>query len=108
MRLLVVSLFSCLCFGCFVFDEIDAGMDILEQHSPKDDESETAARSGESRSKSKSPRRESDGWWKRARSLAPGTSSEAKSDIVRCQIDGAVHYTSKSNCRLRGGRAGGR
>ena len=26
MRLLAVSLVSCLCFGCFVFDEIDAGV----------------------------------------------------------------------------------
>ena len=108
MRLLAVGLVSCLCFGCFVVEEIDQGMEIMEQHSAKTEKSEAEAHSDPSRSKSKSPRRDSERWWSRMRSLAPGTSSEARSDIVRCEIDGAVQYTSESNCRLRGGRAGGR
>ena len=36
LRLLPLALLLCLCPGCFVFDELDKGMAIMEQHTPRD------------------------------------------------------------------------
>ena len=105
MRLVAVILASLLFLGCFVFDEIDKGMDLLEQHSPKREKEEAPARSWQGSPKKRTTRSESQGWWSRARSLAPGSSGEGKSDIVRCEIGASVQYTSEANCKLRGGRA---
>ena len=77
-----------------------------EEHSPEETKEEAPERSWSGSSKTaKSPRRDSEAWWSRARSLAPGTASEASSDIVRCEIGSSVQYTNRTDCRLRGGRA---
>ena len=34
-RILATVIAAWACQGCFVFDEIDQGMEIMEQHSPK-------------------------------------------------------------------------
>ena len=106
MRRVALSLASLWLCGCFVLDEIDSGMKLMEQHSPKETKEEAPERSwGGSSKTATSPRRDSEDWWSRARSLAPGTASEASSDIVRCEVGSSVQYTSRTDCRLRGGRA---
>ncbi len=106
MRLVAITLASLWLCGCFVLEEIDAGMTFMEEHSPEETKEEAPERSWSGSSKTaKSPRRDSEAWWSRARSLAPGTASEASSDIVRCEVGSSLQYTSRTDCRLRGGRA---
>ncbi len=109
MRLVAIT-FACLWLcGCFVLEEIDAGMTFMEEHSPEETKEEPPERSwSRSSETARSSRRESEDWWSRARSLAPGTTTEASSDIVRCEVGSSVQYTNRTDCKLRGGRAASR
>jgi hypothetical protein len=112
-RILVVTLLASLCQGCFVFEEIEKGQQIMDQHSPKvramkeQKEKETAA----SKTARAGARQEEEGgilddlqqWWQKSREPAP---PERGPDdvVVRCQIGGSMHFMRKSNCKIRGGR----
>lgn len=85
--------------GCFVVEEIDAGMKTWQHHSPKKKPSETppeelaAAPSG--------PDAKRDDWWQRARSI---DSQELSADIVSCELGGATQFMREADCRSQGGR----
>jgi hypothetical protein len=107
-RILLVALLASLCQGCFVLEEIDKGQQLIDQHSPA--AREKAAQREEARAGPRADAEQEEGplerlkkWWTKKREPAP-----PKRDpivvVVRCQIGGRMHFTRKSDCRLRGGR----
>lgn len=108
-RILVVALLASLCQGCFVLEEIDKGQQIMEQHSPRARELKAQQEEAEAGPPA-SAKREAGTleklkkWWKKKREPAP-PKRDPDDVIVRCQIGGTMHFTRKSDCILRGGRA---
>jgi len=109
--LLVVALLASLCQGCFVFDEIDKGQALMDQHSPrarekKAQEEKAKADASATRASAKQEEGTLEGLrkcWEKKREPAPP--QRDPSDVpVRCQIGGSMHFTRKSDCTLRGGR----
>ena len=97
--------------GCFVFDELDAGMDIMEAHTPRDkkkkegDAQATAKQEGE---KPLTYSQATQAWWKDAKSLStPPEDGEATGDpIVPCRRAGQSQFMKRSDCLSRGGEPG--
>ena len=100
-----------LCQGCFVFDELDKGKALMEQHSPR--ASTDKAESGRTRAG-----RETEGeegffvlvsgrarnWW--AEFNEPAAPKRDPDDVVvRCEVRGGLQFMRKSDCELRSGRA---
>ena len=108
-RILAVIVVAWACQGCFVFDEIDKGMEIMEQHSPKRGAASTPSepKPGSRASKEKQDlgllARLQKGWedWNKPKPVQRDPSDV----VVRCEIAGAMHFTRKSDCRIRGGTA---
>lgn len=110
MRLLVLAialaLAAGLSSGCFILDLLDEGMEEMERYSPsartaareREEKEATEARERVSRRQKREPR---ENWWAKARSLSPQPTDDR---VVRCQIGEATHFTSRSDCELRGGR----
>ena len=109
--ILVVALLASLCQGCFVFDELDKGQQIMDQHSPRAREKaakreEAAAAPRSARAGAKQEEGTLEGlkkWWKKKREPAP-PKRDPDDVVVRCQIRGSLHFLRKSDCMLRGGR----
>jgi hypothetical protein len=108
-RILVVTLLASLCQGCFVLEEIDKGQQIMEQHSPR--AREMKAQQEEADADPRAGAKQEGGaleglkqWWKKKREPAP-PKRDPDDVIVSCQIGGTMHFTRKSDCMLRGGRA---
>jgi hypothetical protein len=108
--ILPIALAALLCQGCFVFDELDKGQAIMDQHSPTRSK---GARAEAARKAEGSPQRTEDEegilerlqqWWTKVREPAP-PQRDASDVVVRCEIKGNTHFTRKSDCRIRGGRA---
>lgn len=97
--------------GCFVFEELEAGRKIMEQHSPK-----TAAKKPEPAAPAASaPSGAGDdggllaqlqGWLaeRSARTGAERPQHDPDDVPVRCRIGGSTRFVRKSDCQLRGGR----
>jgi hypothetical protein len=104
MRALVLILVSVLCAGCFVFDEIDAGQKEMDRYGGK---GKAKAESAEvAKSNEPSPKERARQWWDKARTLTP-REDDAKSDIVSCNVDGAIRFTTQTDCQNSGGRVEG-
>jgi hypothetical protein len=94
--------------GCWVIDELDAGKDLMDKHTPKsaaEEEPEGAAvkpaAAGDKDAIDTYFRgEEEDGTTK---SFAPGAVSEG---IVACKLGGSVQFMKREQCAARGGRAG--
>lgn len=97
--------------GCFVFDELDAGREIMEKHSPKnkvekkEEESPKAAasaRGGDDEGLVAQLR----GWLvDRTAKTTPDRPQYDPDDVpVRCRIGAGTHFVRKSDCQIRGGR----
>ena len=107
-RILAVIVAAWACQGCFVFDEIDKGMEMMEKHSPK--ERDAASAPTESAQASRAARgKEEPGlfarlekWWEEKSKPTP-PQRDPSDVVVRCEIAGAMHFTLKSDCRIRGG-----
>jgi hypothetical protein len=107
MRVFAVILASTLCWGCFVFDEIDAGQKEMDRYGSKNKGSGEAAAPGKSeKTETASPQERMRQWWNSARTFSP-RAEDAKSDIVSCKLDGAVRFMSQTDCQNSGGRAAG-
>ena len=107
MLLIFVGL---LCGGCFVLDEIDQGMAIMEAHTPQSKKAKAnAGVPGMAESDDGSPKSARDRlneYYAKQRAKAPGSAATADpgDEVGRCVIRGTTHYTRRSDCRLRGGR----
>lgn len=100
--------------GCFVFEELDKGDAIIEQHSAglrkKRKEAEAAAAAAaeaDERRTASSPqgpdiRARLAEWWRNA--LEDDREEAAPDDaIVRCELHGSLIFTRESDCQARGG-----
>ncbi len=109
-RILAVIVAAWACQGCFVFDELDTGMEIMDQHSPKRRDTAPAPTGSAQTSRAARGKEEPglltrlEKWWEE-RSRPKPPQRDPSDVIVRCQIAGAVHFTRKSDCRIRGGTA---
>ncbi|MGH0029615.1 MAG: hypothetical protein ACQGVC_07485 [Myxococcota bacterium] len=110
-RVLTLALLLPLVFGsgCFVLDEIDAGMEIMDAHSPERNQQkqgqQAAAGDGEKPPTYDQVRSE---WWKDANtlSLSPDEKAAQEDPLVPCQHAGKSVYTKRSDCLARGGQPG--
>ncbi len=96
--------------GCFVFEELDAGRKLMEQHSPK-----TAKKKPEpAKAGASNPSGAGDDGgllaqlrgWLAERSARAGSErpQHDPDDVpVRCRIGSRTHFVRKSDCQLRGG-----
>lgn len=98
--------------GCFVFDEIDAGMEIMDAHSPAKNKQKAAAAAGKPTADGEKPptyQEVVNSWWKDAKSInvSPAERRAASDDpMVPCAHQGKTVYTKQSDCIARGGRPG--
>ena len=98
---LVIALGACLLLGgCFVFEEIDEGMKMMEANSPKKEAPPLSkGRPGTARE------RLADYYAKQRANAAPRSAvTDPKDQMVRCNIRGAAHFMRRLDCDLRGGR----
>jgi hypothetical protein len=99
--------------GCFVFDELDKGQEILEKHSPKRAEQKEKEAASRPASASSATGKEEPGLIDQVRSWIAQRTAEAQperpqadpDDVpVSCRIDGHLRFVRKSDCQLRGGQ----
>lgn len=96
--------------GCFVFDELDSGMEKIERSSTRKKTepapSPTPAASDEDggggglAGAADALRRS---LWEGGRSLNP---HEKSAEIARCELGGGVQFMTRDDCLARGGRPG--
>ena len=106
-KLLLPLLASLGLSGCFVFDEIQKGIDLIDQHSPaarkinaKQAEPESVP---ESEPKLPELKAQVAQWWNNALEEEPPL-QDPDNGIVRCDVRGTVSFMRKSDCAVRGGR----
>jgi hypothetical protein len=107
MRWILLSLVALLSSGCFVFEEIDKGMEIMEAHTPavnkqKKAEAEQLA-NGE---KPPTYAEKMGSWFENAKSLAPREHTSSADPMVKCTAQGRMLFTKRSDCLARGGSPG--
>lgn len=97
--------------GCFVFDELDKGQKLMEQHSPKTDaQRKAASQAAEAPAKPEKPQpglldQVRDWIAQRTAEAEPKRPQADPDDVpVSCRIGGHVQFVRKSDCQLRGGR----
>jgi hypothetical protein len=92
--LLLICLFTS---GCFVFDELDAGNEILDQNfSSKKAEPAPAEKSAAPQAGA--------GWWANAKSLSGPPSDPGNDPAVSCTVGGSTRFMRKSDCLSQGGK----
>jgi hypothetical protein len=107
LRFLALAWVLALGPGCFVIDELDNGMQLMEETSPSkkkapaeepEPEVEVARRKGPSARKALAD------WWKNARTPTSGPEDpDTATEIVTCHIAGATRFMSKTDCEVQGG-----
>lgn len=95
--------------GCFVFDEIDAGMEIMDAHSPKANKNKQKAAAPQADGE-KPPTYQQmvHSWWKDAKtiSVSPVDREESDDPMIACSHAGKTVFTKHSDCVARGGDPG--
>jgi hypothetical protein len=106
-RLALPLLASLALSGCFVFDEIQRGIDLMDEHSAvgsaKKAEPTEAKRSDETEANLPEYQAKLAKWWNSALEEEP-LAADPDNGIVRCNVRGKVSFTRKFDCKLRGGR----
>lgn len=107
LRLLLPLLASLALSGCFVFDEIQKGIDLMDEHSAADSSEKTKQAEAENTPETESKLPELQAklakWWSSALEEEPPPPG-ADNGIVRCDVHGKVSFTRASDCTIRGGR----
>jgi hypothetical protein len=101
MRLVLVLLLSALCSGCFVFDELDAGMEIMEAHTPTDKKKPADAAKGEEE-KPPTYNESVTGWFENATTLGPRKQG-GDNPMIQCKLGGSTRFTKRTDCLTQGG-----
>jgi hypothetical protein len=117
-RLLLIALASFWLSGCFVFEEIRKGNELMDSHasparrkkaadaaSQAEADVANAAKSGAPIEWAKAKDRLSE-WWHEAIEEDP-IEPDPDDHIISCEINGKVRFTRKSQCELGGGRTTG-
>jgi hypothetical protein len=95
-----------LCFalaGCFVFDELDSGMEMMEKNSPQNAK-KAEAPAGEDPNKPPS----GDAWWSSAKSIDRRSADESAdpadpTQLVSCRLSGGTRFMRRGDCLSQGG-----
>ncbi len=107
MRLILLSLVTLLASGCFVFEEIDNAMEIIDAHTSlenkKKQEEKAKLDDGE---KLPTYAETVGGWFENAKSLLPREHTSSGDPIVRCTVQGRTLFTKRGDCIARGGSPG--
>jgi len=100
---LALVLASALCSGCFVFDEIEQGQEIMAAHSPNSGAAKDA--SGGSSESPKTAREKLAEYYakQRARAASAPKSDDPGDAVGSCRIRGSVQFLRRADCKLRGG-----
>ena len=112
MRAVAIVLLCLPCLGlpgCFVFDELQAGQELMDAHAPRKPEPKQSPYPSYQRPQEKEPEgfeavvADVKAWWKKASQKPPP--QRPKDDVpVKCEIDGRIHFMYKSVCNTRGGK----
>ena len=106
MRILTLAAALALSPGCFVIDELDKGMALMDEVSggAKKPAAESAPETPAERKKADA-RVAVSKWWKNARTPSSGPKDPATAtEIVSCRIGGGTRFMSKTDCQVQGGR----
>jgi hypothetical protein len=109
LRRISCVLIAGLCWGCFVFDEIDAGQKWMDDHSPNAERRGEEAPPATALASARKPKSEPGmgdklkQWWAKV-TEPPPPPPDPNDVIVRCQLGAATHFTRKNECLLRGGK----
>jgi hypothetical protein len=117
VRTLVVLLALTLCSGCWVVDELDSGMGLMEQHTAKGKKkgakAEPAAAPGKDgkapESPSGPPGPQGPGIlhelvvWTKKKLEGPPPPPDPQDVPVRCDVGKSVLFTTRGECEARGG-----
>ena len=110
MRALPLILALALPTGCWIGEEMDSGMEILEQHSPKDRREKQAEPERPPAPEAARPAREGPGLfgslidWVGKKFEPPPPPPDPSDEIVRCIFRGREQFLRLYDCELRGGR----
>lgn len=112
VRVLVLILSLAVCSGCFVADELDAGREILDQHSPKDAKAKAEpepepepARPAPARAHSDEPGLLGSLLGMAQEQFEPEPPPPDPDDApVRCWIGKREHFSTRRDCASRGGK----
>jgi len=104
--LLVLLLVAVASSGCFVFDEIEKGQEIMATHSPKG--SGGGSSGGDGTDEAKTPRERLAEYYAAQRSKAKARAAKNKNEdpgdaVGSCKKGGNTHFTRRSDCELQGG-----
>jgi hypothetical protein len=114
-RLVLIALASFWLTGCFVLEELRKGDEIIEQHSSRwrkrkaaeETAQEEAAQAKASKAGSIVDWKKTKGqlaeWWEEAIEEEP-IEPDPDDHIIRCEFNGQIRFTRKSQCEIRGGR----
>ena len=119
MRICVALLALTLCSGCWVMDELDSGMGIMEQHSPKKKggkgeptaQAEKGGKAPEPGAAPAPPANEGPGIlhelvvWTKKKLEGPPPPPDPQDVPVRCNMGKSVLFTTRGECEGRGGQA---
>ena len=103
MRLALLLLLSALCSGCFVLNEIDSGMEIMEAHTPEDKKKPAAAKAGDEPEKPPTYSESVQGWFQNAKTLGPRKKG-GENPMVQCKLGGSTRFTRRTDCQSQGGQ----
>jgi len=95
--------------GCFVLDELDAGMEIMESHTPADKKKPKTenAKAGPEAEKPPTYQQAVSSWFGNAKTLSKSPGEDEGDDpVVSCRHAGKTLFTKRSACLARGGEAG--
>ena len=107
-RILALAAVLALGPGCFVIDELDAGMELMKESSPNGGKKAAAEPAPEpvARTKKKPDARVALAkWWKGARTPTSGPKDGGPAaDIVTCRLGGKTLFMTKTDCEVQGGK----
>lgn len=107
MKILLLTLVGLLCGGCFVLDEIDQGVEIMDSLTPDSEKADAMVVGGNENADGspKSARERLNEYYAKQRAKAPesATAADPADKIGRCRIRGSIQFTRRSDCQLRGG-----
>lgn len=112
LRLLLSLMIALSCTGCFVFDELQAGREIMDAHTPNradaKDKDAPATASGGAKATDEPGQfaallDSAKAWWDDASEPAP-VERDPDDSVVNCKVGDRTQFTRKSDCQVRGGQ----
>jgi hypothetical protein len=107
LHLIALALAATLSSGCFVFDEIDKGQELMDSHSAtrnKDAKAKAAAADAKDGDAPATPEEKKKQWWASATSLSTADQAPKKDPHIRCRIERDERFMRQSDCLSQGGK----